>query len=94
MPRSCGATDWPDLGRPGLGHSGSATRQNGGSARGYQDFFAPSAGTAVPDTTGLQPRRIVYLSLSHKQFGVSYCEIDPMGRAGLLPHTAMASADL
>jgi hypothetical protein len=34
------------------------------------------------------------LSLSHKQFGVSYCEIDPMGRAGLLLHAAMASADL
>jgi len=29
--------------------------------RDYQDFFAPSARTAVPDTTGLQPRRTVYL---------------------------------
>jgi hypothetical protein len=48
-------------------------RQIGGTARGYQDFFAPSARTAVPVTTGLRPRRTVYLFTGTLGMNVRFC---------------------
>ena len=55
---------------------------------GLADLVQAAAGRA-----GLRSDR-AYCSLSQKRFDVSYREIDPMGRAGLLLRTAMASADL
>jgi hypothetical protein len=41
----------------------------------YQDFFAPSVGTAAPITTGLQPRRTVYLFTGALGVDVCFCRV-------------------
>jgi hypothetical protein len=46
------------------------------SARGYQDFFAPSVGTAVPITTGLQSRGTVYMHTGALRVNVRFCRDD------------------
>jgi len=46
-------------------------KDNGGSARGYQESFVPLARMAVPVTTWLQPRMAVYLYIAAPEANVA-----------------------
>jgi hypothetical protein len=62
--------------------------------RGYHELLTSLAAYPSPATVRWTVDRAVYFSLSHKCFGISYCEINRLAKAGSLLCITVTSTEL